>query len=162
MEIVETHRSPLNRQVHEGVELDTNGADVILNSKSEWNHCRIPRIVIEVGDEVEEDGTCGMVRSTELGGKERSDKRIRVKPQEKRQIEETGSRGHKRQRMGEVSRVGEESGTAEPRQENKRQYRGASRTSKYKKGNSDREELESGERLRGLLEAYGVVKRQDK
>ena len=40
-----------------------------------------------------------------MGGKEKSDKRIRVKPQEKRQIEETGSRGHKRQRMGEVSRV---------------------------------------------------------
>ena len=48
MEIVESHRSPLNRQVHKGVELDINGADIIMNSKSEWNHCRIPRIVIEV------------------------------------------------------------------------------------------------------------------
>ena len=47
MEIIESHRSPLNRQIHEGIELETNGADIILNSKAEWNHCRIPRVIIE-------------------------------------------------------------------------------------------------------------------
>ena len=71
MEVVESHRSPLNRQVHEGVELDMNGAEIILNSKSEWNNCGIPRVMIEVGDEVEEDGGSGMIRSTEMGGRER-------------------------------------------------------------------------------------------
>ena len=35
MEIKERHRSPLTRQIHEGVELETNGASVIMNSKSE-------------------------------------------------------------------------------------------------------------------------------
>ena len=71
MIIVESHRSALNRQIHEGVELEMNKADIILNSKSEWNNSGIPRIVIEVGDEVEEDDNSGMIRSTELGGKER-------------------------------------------------------------------------------------------
>ena len=56
MEIIEGHRSPLDRQIHEGVELDTNGAEIIMNSKGEWGHCKIPRVVIEIGDEVEEDG----------------------------------------------------------------------------------------------------------
>ena len=63
MEIIEKHRSPLTRQIHEGVALEINKADIILNSKSKWNHCRIPRIVIEVGDELEEDDSSGMVRS---------------------------------------------------------------------------------------------------
>ena len=35
MKIIEQHRSPLNRQVHEGVELECNRADIILNSKTE-------------------------------------------------------------------------------------------------------------------------------
>ena len=35
MEIVEGHRSPLNRQIHEGVELDTNSSTIVMNSKSE-------------------------------------------------------------------------------------------------------------------------------
>ena len=55
MEIIEKHRSPLTRQIHEGVALEINKADIILNSKSEWNHSRLPRIVIEVGEEQEED-----------------------------------------------------------------------------------------------------------
>ena len=72
MEVVEGHRSPLNRQIHEGVEIETNAADVIMNSKGEWGHCKIPRVVIEVGDTVEEDETNGISRSTESRDKERS------------------------------------------------------------------------------------------
>ena len=71
MEIIESHRSPLNRQIHEGVEIEVNGADLLLNSKAEWNHSKIPRVVIEMGEEIEEDGDNGIVRSTELGGEER-------------------------------------------------------------------------------------------
>ena len=84
MEIIEGHRSPLNRQIHEGVELDTNSADIVMNSKGEWGHCKIPRVVIEVGDAVEEDGENGMCRSTELGGRERKRGGLKVKKQEKR------------------------------------------------------------------------------
>merc|ERR1711888_510746 len=53
MEIVEGHRTPLDRQIHEGVEIDTNGAEIIMNSKGEWGHCMIPRVVIEIGDTIE-------------------------------------------------------------------------------------------------------------
>ena len=64
MEVVEGHRSPLNRQIHEGVEIETNAAAVVMNSKSEWGGSKIPRIMIEIGDEVEEDNRSGMSRST--------------------------------------------------------------------------------------------------
>ena len=64
MEIIEGHRSPLNRQIHEGVELYTNAASIIMNSKSEWGNSKIPRIVIEMGEEIEEDDRNGMCRST--------------------------------------------------------------------------------------------------
>ena len=51
------------------MELELNAADIILNSKAEWNHSKIPRIIIEVGEEREEDCNNGMVRSTVMGGR---------------------------------------------------------------------------------------------
>ena len=51
----------------EGVELASNGLDIVMNSKSEWNSCRIPRVMIEV----EEDSEDGMICNTEMGGRER-------------------------------------------------------------------------------------------
>ena len=56
MKVVETHRTPLSRQVHEGVAIETNTADIIMNSKTEWNQLRLPRIVIEDLVEEEESG----------------------------------------------------------------------------------------------------------
>ena len=96
--MVESHRSALNRQIHEGVELETNKADIILNSKSERNHCRIPRIMIEVGDEVEEDESSGMIRSTEMGGKERKRGGMNVKKVGKRDNDETTREGKEGER----------------------------------------------------------------
>ena len=55
MKVVERHKSPLSRQIHEGVELEMNSAGIILNSKAEWNHSKISRIRIKVGEETEED-----------------------------------------------------------------------------------------------------------
>ena len=92
MAVIEKHRSPLNRQIHEGVELEMNGAGVILNSKSECNHSKIPRIVIEVGAEREEDLESGMIRSTELGGRERGNKRMKINCAVKRGNDETENR----------------------------------------------------------------------
>ena len=60
MRMIEGHRSPLERQVHEGVQLELHKADIIMNSKSEWNHARLPRIVIEMGEEQAEDQENGM------------------------------------------------------------------------------------------------------
>ena len=62
MGVVEQHRSPLTRQVHEGVALETNGADIILNSKAEWNSSGMPRIIIEHREVQEEDKECGMTK----------------------------------------------------------------------------------------------------
>ena len=64
LKVVERHRTPLSRQVHEGVEIELNGAEIILNSKAEWNQSRLPRIVIETGDRLIEDEESG------LGGRE--------------------------------------------------------------------------------------------
>ena len=52
MRVVRTHRKPVTRQIHEATLIDTSKAHVILNSKSEYNGAKIPRIRMEVGDRV--------------------------------------------------------------------------------------------------------------
>ena len=50
--VVSTHRTALNRQVREAVRIRRRGgAGMILNSKSEFNRCHIPRLVVEQEDE---------------------------------------------------------------------------------------------------------------
>ena len=50
--IVSTHRTALNRQIREAVRIRRRGgAGMILNSKSEFNRCFIPRLVVEKEDE---------------------------------------------------------------------------------------------------------------
>ena len=122
MRMMESHKSPLKRQVQEGVQLQVHTADIIMNSKSEWNHDRLPRIVIETGEEQQEDQENGMSevrrgatsqvtkRARELGlvtdkttkrkvaidkeqkSIERKSKRVRQLEPEER-IEVTGSKG---------------------------------------------------------------------
>ena len=55
MKIVRSHKTPFTRQVQEGVEIDNSTANIIMNSKGEWNGSRIPRVVIEVGEEVQDE-----------------------------------------------------------------------------------------------------------
>ena len=52
MKVLRGHRSPLTRQVQEGVEIDCSKAGIVMNSKGEWNGSRLPRIRIEIGDDV--------------------------------------------------------------------------------------------------------------
>ena len=50
--VVSSHRTALNRQIKEAVRIRRRGrAASILNSKSEFNRCQIPRLVVEVEDE---------------------------------------------------------------------------------------------------------------
>ena len=50
--MVSSHRTALNRQIREAVRIRRRGgAANILNSKSEFNRCQIPRLVVEVEDE---------------------------------------------------------------------------------------------------------------
>ena len=60
LKVIESHRTPLTRQVHEGIEIETNGAGIIMNSKAEWNQSRLPRIIIETGDRQIEDEESGL------------------------------------------------------------------------------------------------------
>ena len=53
MEIVRKHKSPLTRQIHESVAIENSSAKILMNSKSEYNGSKIPRIVVEVGDQVD-------------------------------------------------------------------------------------------------------------
>ena len=50
--VISMHRTALNRQIKEAVRIRRRGgAASILNSKSEYNRCHIPRLVVEKEDE---------------------------------------------------------------------------------------------------------------
>ena len=70
----------------------------MLNSKTEWNHSKIPRIMIEVGEDIEEDVGSGMSRSTEMGGKERGERSLKIRSAEKRTRENVAEVGVIRER----------------------------------------------------------------
>ena len=55
---------PLVRQIREGVEIEMSRG-TLMNSKSEWNNSRIPRIVIETGEKLEEEQESGLGRQGE-------------------------------------------------------------------------------------------------
>ena len=42
----------MSRQIHESCAIEESKADIIMNSKNEWNGSRMPRIKVEVGDKV--------------------------------------------------------------------------------------------------------------
>ena len=52
MHVVRMHKTALGRQIHEATLIQHSDADIQMNSKSEYNGPRIPRISIEVGDKV--------------------------------------------------------------------------------------------------------------
>ena len=120
----------------------------MLNSKSEWNHCKIPRVVLEIGDEVEEDEADGMTRSTEMGGRERRKGGMKIKKLEKRNNEEIKEGDHKRQKV-----EGNNDRPAEMKQKKK------VRKVDSKKVQNEREDLESRGRLLEWMRLYGVSER---
>ena len=72
MKVIRSHRTPLTRQIHESVEIENSSANILMNSKGEYNGSKIPRIVIEVGDKLENEEWPGqekkIVRSSRLEG----------------------------------------------------------------------------------------------
>ena len=51
MKILKTHRSAFNRQISESVLIQTHNKNhVILNSRSEYNRCALPRLTAKMGD----------------------------------------------------------------------------------------------------------------
>ena len=57
-------KKPLVRQIREGVEIEMSKNE-LMNSKSEWNHSRIPRIVIQTGEKQSEDLESGLGKKYE-------------------------------------------------------------------------------------------------
>ena len=65
-------KKPLARQIREGVEIEMSQA-TLLNSKSEWNNSRIPRIIVEEGEQQVEDRESGLGNQVE---KEKQNRKI--------------------------------------------------------------------------------------
>ena len=55
MKVGNSHRTPLTRQIQESVKIENSKAAILLNSKSEYHGSRIPRVVIEVGNKIEDE-----------------------------------------------------------------------------------------------------------
>ena len=54
MKVVKTHSSARSRQIHEAVRIRRKAkTSTILNSKSEYSRCRLPRLVVETWKEKE-------------------------------------------------------------------------------------------------------------
>ena len=72
-------KKPLARQIREGVEIESSRGE-LMNSKSEWNNSRIPRIVIETGEKLTEDEESG------LGKKSEKEKTVRLREERGYQV----------------------------------------------------------------------------
>ena len=72
MKVTGSHRTPLTRQIQESVKIENSTANILMNSKSEYNGSRIPRVVIEVGSRVETEDWPG--QGTKKIGSKRSEK----------------------------------------------------------------------------------------
>ena len=88
------------------MEIEGNKADIIMNSKSEWNQSRLPRIIIESGEEIREDEDSGLNKGggnrAERGGQKMFKSKIQKRNHEIEEAEETWE-GYKRRRKGRVS-----------------------------------------------------------
>ena len=51
MKVLSKHKTAMERQNAELVRIETEKVDILLNSKDEWNGSKIPRVVLEIGDE---------------------------------------------------------------------------------------------------------------
>ena len=52
MQVLSVHKTALHRQVTEAVLIERTKASVIMNSKGEWNGSKLPRVILEVGNKV--------------------------------------------------------------------------------------------------------------
>ena len=111
------------------------------------------RVMIEIGGEQEEDSEDGMIRSTEMGSKERKVGGMKMKKQVKRDTTQVdrdkggGEPEKKRQKNNEV----------ETKIKKSRKKVG---TRDIKKAETEKENLESRNRLMGWIEAYGIEKQR--
>ena len=55
MNLTQKHRTTLQRQIKEALSIEGSMADIILNKKSEWNGSKIPRLRVEVGEQLDNE-----------------------------------------------------------------------------------------------------------
>ena len=108
MKIVKGHRSPLTRQIHEAVEIQYSKADIVMNSKGEWNGAKIPRVVIEVGKDILEEDE---VDVTTTSRKKVIEKCQQVKSGWK--VENMSKRKREKEEIGIAKRARKEASTTE-------------------------------------------------
>ena len=94
MKIEKGFRKALARQIREGVEIEMCEG-TLLNSKSEWNNSRIPRIIIEEGERQVEDVESG------LGNQKEKQQRRKEKITEKMEGQRNNKRGVDSRKEGE-------------------------------------------------------------
>ena len=75
MKVQKSHRTPLASQVGEGVEINSCKSKIVMNSKGEWNGSRLPRMVIEQGEEIELDEDDINIRMTNWEKDDRRNKK---------------------------------------------------------------------------------------
>ena len=130
MRVVSHHRSALERQVSEAVRIRRRGgAGAVLNSKSEFNRCHIPRLRLE--DEEETKRREEQLRREELEKEQQLDKeqgawelaRTKVRDEERRNQLGAGGVNHPVGRRGAASKRLQEQGAQTPgRRKRARKY----------------------------------------
>ena len=88
MEILRRHKSPLTRQIHESVAIENSSARFLMNSKSEYNGSKIPRLVVEVGDQVDTEDWQGQDREKKESSQKEGKWRINNLKKRKRKVDE--------------------------------------------------------------------------
>ena len=53
MKVERSHRTPMSRQIEEGVENLHCKADIVMNAQGEWNGSKLPRLLVERRDKLE-------------------------------------------------------------------------------------------------------------
>ena len=126
MKIEKGFKKALARQISEGVAIEMcEGA--LLNSKAEWNHARIPRIVIEEGEKQVEDRESGLARNTQsFKEKTKHNRGIenRVRNEKRREVEnDTGEKDSSRKKVRLTEKLPTEKKVVEKRRSKETQSR---------------------------------------
>ena len=141
MKLERSFKKPLERQVREGVELEMCTADIVMNSKAEWNGSRIPRIIIEEREKQTGDKNSGMSRTT---GENRK-RSLKVREAKKGRMETGGEKGEKRLRKETESEVDQNRGDHSIKQGERAEMRIKWRQNESRKKQAKNERILAGE-----------------
>ena len=87
MKIMKSHKSALQRQVHEAILIELHEGEPVLNSKGEYNRCKLPRLAVMFGDK--ENDSEERKESTEMSNLE-IEEEIHYRKESKRRENQEG------------------------------------------------------------------------